>query len=112
MNNIIFSFSVTFDYLDALIKENKLEKEFSDKLDEQRENLKDLKNLINEYYTDISSYKASESIDSDVTLSKLMRIHKFITDFEWHISEIGELKDEIIKYCPLKRELQHLNQDK
>lgn len=32
-----------------------------------------------------------------------MKIHKFLADCEWHISEINELKDEIIKVCSSRR---------
>lgn len=107
MVDIISGFSMTLDYLNSLIIVNHFESEFSRKIDEQRKNLEDLKQLLKQYDADITNYKMYEAIDSDETLFKLMKIHKFITDFEWHISEIRDLKDEIIKFCSVKRELRN-----
>lgn len=104
MKDIISYFSKTLNYLEGVLTENQLDKEFVDKLDEQKKNLDDLRNLINQYEKDMSAFNSYEAIDSNETLDKLMEIHKFITDFEWHISEISELKDEVIKICSSKRE--------
>lgn len=101
---MISYFSKTLDYLEGLITENQLEKEFADQLDDQKENLYDFNNLINQYEKDMLTFDSYEDIDSDETLNKLMKIHKFIADFEWHISELSELKDDVIKVCSSKRE--------
>ncbi|WP_113671903.1 hypothetical protein [Vallitalea guaymasensis] len=104
MKDLISYFSETFNYLEGIIIENQLDKNFENKLNEQKENLEDFRNLINQYEKDMLDFNSFESIGSDETLDKLMKIHKFITDFEWHISEISELKDEVIKICSSKRE--------
>lgn len=103
MKDIISYFSKTLDYLEGVLAENQLENEFTAKLNEQKENLDDFRNLINKFEENISIFDTYEGIDSDETLNKLMMIHKFITDFEWHISEISELKDEVIKICSTTR---------
>lgn len=103
MNDTILYFSKTLEYLEGVLKESRLENNFAEKLNEQKENLDDFRMLINEFEKDMSTLDTYEAIDSDETLNKLMKIHKFITDFEWHISEISELKDEVIKICSSKR---------
>ena len=104
MNDIIAYFSKILEYLEGVLKESRLENKFAEKLDEQKENLDDFRVLINKFQKDMLTLDTYEAIDSDETLNKLMKIHKFITDFEWHISEISELKDEVIKICSSKRE--------
>ena len=104
MNDIISYFSKILEYFEGVLKENQLESSFAEKLAEQKENLDDFRVLINKFQKDMSKLDTYEAIDNDETLNKLMEIHKFITDFEWHISEISELKDEVIKVCSSKRE--------
>lgn len=104
MNDTIYYFSKILEYLECVVKESQLENKFSENFDEQKENLDDFRVLINEFQKDMSTLDTYEAIDSDETLNKLMKIHKFITDFEWYISEISELKDEVIKICSSKRE--------
>ena len=104
MNDIISYFAKTLDYLEGVLAENQLENEFAEKLCEQKGNLDDFRNLIIQYEKDTLTFNTYEAIESDETLNKLMTIHKFVTDFEWHISEISELKDEVIKICSSKRE--------
>ena len=103
MKDLISYFSETINYLEGILVENQLDKNLVNKLNEQKENLKDFSNLINEYEKDMLAFNSFESMGSDETLDKLMKIHKFITDFEWYISEISELKDEVIKICSSKR---------
>lgn len=104
MNETISYFSKTLEYLEGVLKKSKLENKFAEKLDEQKENLDDFRVLINKFQKDMLILDTYEAIDSDETLNKLMKIHKFITDFEWYISEISEFKDEVIKICASKRE--------
>lgn len=104
MNDTIYYFSKILEYLECVVKESQLENKFSENFDEQKENLDDFRVLINEFQKDMSTLDNYEAIESDETLNKLMKIHKFLTDFEWHISEFSELKDEVIKICSSKRE--------
>lgn len=103
MNDIVSVFKGTLDYLKGLIKENELENVFDEKLNEQIENLVDLENLIIQNEKESVLFNFYAKIDSDETLENLMVIHTFITNFEWHLSEICELKDEVIKVCASKR---------
>ena len=103
IKDIVSYFERTLDYLEGVISENQLEDKFADKLDEQRENLDDFRNVMNQYEKDTSTFTSYEAIESDETLNKLMTIHKFLADIEWHISEISELKDEVIKVCSSRR---------
>ncbi|GMQ60352.1 hypothetical protein AN1V17_47520 [Vallitalea sediminicola] len=104
MKDLISYFSETINYLEGILIENQLDENFENKLNEQKENIEDFGNLMNQYEKDMLAFNSFESIGSDETLDKLMKIHKFITDFEWHISEISELKDEVINICSSKRE--------
>ena len=104
MKDIVSYFERTLDYLEGVISENQLNDKITDMLDEQRENLEDFKKVMNQYEKDTSTFNSYEAIESDETLNKLMTIHKFLADFEWHISEISELKDEVIKECSSRRE--------
>lgn len=103
MNDIVPAFKATIDYIKGLIIENELEDVLDEKLNEQIENLVELEKIIIQYEKDISLFDFEEKINSDVTLENLLIIHTFITDFEWHLSEICELKDEVIEICSSKR---------
>ena len=103
MIDMVMHFSKIINYLENIIIENKFDNELVYMLNEQKENLNDCKNLIKEFEDELVELKTIEPIESDKTLDKLMKIHKFITDLEWHLSEISELKDEVIKICSLKR---------
>lgn len=103
MDDFYSYFSKTLDYLEGLLKKNQLDNEFAIELNEQKENLDNFKLLIFQYQNDLLLLDSYEAIESDETLDKLMIIHKFMTDLEWHISEISDLKDKIIKTCTSKR---------
>lgn len=104
MGNIVICLEKTLDYIEGVLSENELIDKFTDKLCEQRENLNDFKKMLNQYTDEVLTYTSYEPIESDETLNKLMTVHKFLTDIDWHISEINELKDEVVKLCSSKRE--------
>lgn len=104
MEDTVSYFERILDYLEGVVSENQLSDKYTEMLDEQIQNLEDFKNVMNQYEKDTLTFNSYEAIGSDETLSKLMIIHKFLTDFEWHISEISDFKDEIIKECSSRRE--------
>ncbi len=104
MGNIAICLEKTLDYIEGVLSENELIDKFSDKIYEQRENLDDFKKVLNQYTDEILTYTSYEPIGSDETLNKLMTVHKFLADIDWHISEINELKDEVVKLCSSRRE--------
>ncbi len=97
MNDTIFYFSKILKYLEGILNENNLENEFTHKINEQKENLEDLEKILDNFKSGIVALDIYEDIMSNETTDKIMMIHKFIADIQWHISEIDDLNIEIMK---------------
>ena len=104
MKDILIHFSKIIDYLEGVNKYNKLDIGLERMVKEQRENLDDLGLVLTEFEEYLIQIKSFEYIGSERTLNNLMKIHKYTTDLEWHISEINELNEMVIKSCSQHRE--------
>jgi hypothetical protein len=104
MRDIVMHFSKIIDYLEKVNNYNKLDVNIENAIKEQKENLDDLEAILSEFERYSLQLESCEPIDSDKTLDKLMKIHKYTTDLQWHISEINEMNGEVIKICSAKRE--------
>lgn len=67
MNDIILCFEKTLNYLEDVILNGKFEKNFYDKLNVQKENLEDLKEIVNQYEKDVLTFGTCK-------LSKVMKL--------------------------------------
>ena len=97
MSDSIFYLSKILKYLEGVVNQNNLEGVFADKISEQKENIEDLEKVLNKFKSGIVDLDTYEDIRSDETTDKIMLIHKFIADLQWHISEIDDLNVEIMK---------------
>ena len=103
MEDIVKHFSKIISYLEKVNNYNNPDASIENAIKEQKDNLDDLKVIFREFEGYLLQLESGESIDSDKTLDKLMKIHKFTNDLEWHISEINELNGKMIKNCLEKR---------
>jgi hypothetical protein len=103
MEDIVKHFTKIIDYLEKVNNYNKLDISIENAIKEQKENLDGLKIIFSEFERYLLQLESCESIDSDKTLDKLLKIHKYTTDLEWHISEINEINGKMIKICSVKR---------
>jgi len=97
MNSMVNHFSKIIDYLEIVTTDNSKRIDLDDDIKEQRVNLEDLKDILSEFQKSLDELDSHESIESESTVRKLLLIHKYITDLEWHISELSDLNTKVIK---------------
>lgn len=66
-------------------------------IDEQYGNLEDYRNLTNELDILLNSFNTVSVDDGDRVEEMLLELHRIITTFEWHFSEISDLNIKILK---------------
>ncbi|MFD2655652.1 hypothetical protein [Gracilibacillus thailandensis] len=70
-------------------------------LDEQYENLEDFRDLIRDLIRDLdillNSFNSVNQNDGDEVERMLFELHRIITTFEWHFSEVSDLNTKILK---------------
>jgi hypothetical protein len=66
-------------------------------LDEQYENLVDFRNLTNDLDFLLDKFNSLSLDDGDKVEEMLFELHRIITTFEWHFSEISDLNTKILK---------------
>jgi len=103
MEGIVRHFSKIIYYLEKINNYNKLDASIENAIRGQKENLDDLKVIFSEFESYLLQLDSGD-IDSDKTLDTLMKIHKYTTDLEWHISELNEINGKMIKICSVERE--------
>ncbi|WP_077303261.1 hypothetical protein [Virgibacillus pantothenticus] len=64
---------------------------------EQFDNLKDIKELSSELDEILINFNNLNLGDGDEVEEMLFEIHRILTTFEWHFSEISDLNTKIIK---------------
>lgn len=68
-----------------------------DNIYEQRDNLEDFGILTSELDKLLNSFNAVTLDDVDKVEEMLFELHRIITTFEWHFSEISDLNTKILK---------------
>ncbi|MBI9015487.1 MAG: hypothetical protein JEZ08_24850 [Clostridiales bacterium] len=91
-------------YYDILLKENPELENFAEDISEQNENLDDLVKRMEKFNEVINDIECAECLERDATIDKLIKIHSFLVDFDWHISEVYDLNKKFVKLCSEKRE--------
>jgi len=66
-------------------------------LDEQCENLKDFRILTRDLDILLNNFSSVDKNDGDEIEKMLFELHRVITTFEWHFSEISDLNTKILK---------------
>lgn len=66
-------------------------------LDEQYENLADFRILTRELDILLNNFSSVNKNDGDEVEKMLFELHRIITTFEWHFSEISDLNTSILK---------------
>lgn len=66
-------------------------------LDEQYENLEDFRILTRDLDTLLNNFSSVDKNDGDEVEKMLFELHRIITTFEWHFSEISDLNTTILK---------------
>lgn len=66
-------------------------------INEQYSNLEDFKKLTSELDLLLSNLTLISKNDGDEVEQKLFEIHRILTTFEWHFSEISDLNTKILK---------------
>ncbi|WBW96087.1 hypothetical protein [Oceanirhabdus sp. W0125-5] len=97
MISMVSHFSKIIDYLERFTTDKNERIDIDDDIKEQRENLEDLKDILSEFQKSLDELDSHELIESESTVKKLLLIHKYITDLEWHISEMSDLNTKVIK---------------
>lgn len=69
----------------------------NDDIVEQFDNLKDFKELSSELDEILINFNNLNLGDGDEVEETLFEIHRILTTFEWHFSEISDLNTKIIK---------------
>ncbi|API92472.1 hypothetical protein J32TS6_16150 [Virgibacillus pantothenticus] len=69
----------------------------NDEIVEQFDNLKDIKELSSELDEILINFNNLNLGDGDEVEEMLFEIHRILTTFEWHFSEISDLNTKIIK---------------
>ncbi|MFB1052224.1 hypothetical protein [Paraliobacillus sp. JSM ZJ581] len=68
-----------------------------DDIDEQYDNLEDLKVLSSELDKVLGGFNTVNLNDGNKVEEMLFEFHRIITTFEWHFSEISDLNTKILK---------------
>ncbi|MGZ7440991.1 hypothetical protein [Paenibacillus sp. TH7-28] len=66
-------------------------------IDEQHENMDDFGDLTDELDQLLSSFNTVNLNDGNKVEELLFEIHRIMTTFEWHFSEISELNTKLLK---------------
>lgn len=66
-------------------------------LDEHYENLKDLRVLTRDLDVILNNFGSLNTNDSDEIEKMLFELHRILTTYEWHFSEISDLNTTILK---------------
>ncbi|WP_422660508.1 hypothetical protein ACK8P5_08505 [Paenibacillus sp. EC2-1] len=66
-------------------------------LDEQYGNLEDFRTLTRDLDILLNNFNSVDKNDGDEVEKMLFEIHRIITTFEWHLSEISDLNTTILK---------------
>ncbi|MEK3806092.1 hypothetical protein MHB63_05805 [Bacillus sp. FSL H8-0547] len=66
-------------------------------LEEQYENLEDFKMLNNDLDSLLKNFGSVDTNNGDEVERMLFELHRIITTFEWHFSEISDLNTTILK---------------
>lgn len=66
-------------------------------LDEQYENLEDFRGLTVDLDILLNNFSSVNKDDGDKVEELLFELHRIITTFEWHFSEISDLNTKILK---------------
>ncbi|WP_111292455.1 hypothetical protein [Bacillus safensis] len=66
-------------------------------LDEQYENLEDFTMLTKELDNILNSFDSLDKNNVDEIEKMLFELHRIITTFEWHFSEISDLNTKVLK---------------
>ncbi|MEI5908943.1 hypothetical protein WAK64_17995 [Bacillus spongiae] len=69
----------------------------TDDIDDQYDNLEDLKVLSSELDKVLSGFKTVNLNDSTKVKELLFEFHRILNTFEWHFSEISDLNMKIIQ---------------
>lgn len=65
--------------------------------DEQYDNLADFKTLTNDLSKVLNNFESVNKNDGDEVNKVLAELHRIITTFEWHFSEISDLNMRIFE---------------
>ena len=68
-----------------------------DDFDEQFENLEDFRILTRDLDILLNNFSSVDKNDGDEVEKMLFELHRIITTFEWHFSEISDLNTTILK---------------
>jgi len=66
-------------------------------VEEQYENLKDFRNLTSDLDTLLNKFNNVSKNDGDNVEKLLFELHRILTTFEWHFSEISDINTKILK---------------
>lgn len=66
-------------------------------LDEQYDNLEDFRELTIDLDILLNNFSSVNKDDGDKVEEVLFELHRIITTFEWHFSEISDLNTKILK---------------
>lgn len=66
-------------------------------LDEQYENLEDFTMLTKDLDNILNNFDSLDKNNGDEIEKMLFELHRIITTFEWHFSEISDLNTKILK---------------
>ncbi|AGF25974.1 hypothetical protein WYY_02802 [Bacillus velezensis M27] len=66
-------------------------------LDEQYENLEDFRVLTRDLDIILNNFGSLDKNDGDEIEKMLFELHRILTTFEWHFSEISDLNTTILK---------------
>lgn len=66
-------------------------------LDEQYENLEDFRKLTSDLDVLLNNFNSVSNDDVDKVEEMLFELHRILTTFEWHFSEISDLNTKILK---------------
>ncbi|MCM3164506.1 MULTISPECIES: hypothetical protein [Metabacillus] len=84
--------------LDILVKLNSsINVVNTEDLDEQYENLEDFRILARDLDIILNNFDSLDKNDGDEIEKMLFELHRIITTFEWHFSEISDLNTTILK---------------
>ncbi|RAS80688.1 hypothetical protein [Priestia endophytica] len=66
-------------------------------LDEQYENLEDFRDLSSDLDILLNNFSSINKDDGEKVEEMLFELHRIITTFEWHFSEVSDLNTKILK---------------
>jgi oligoendopeptidase F len=66
-------------------------------LNEQYENLEEFRELTSELDIILNNFDSLDQNDGDEIEKMLFELHRILTTFEWHFSEISDLNTKILK---------------